>query len=151
MVFPFDLNHSPPDKSTRRRRAGGPTIWLSILLLLTECIVKAQSTGATGGGQAYSNLKPTLTLRCLLSMQGAYPGQSDGTLQQSDRSVPLLGEIRVVAFSNTPSGFAECSGQIVNISQNTALFSILLTVGGSDRRKQLPMSSAHPFLRSDLA
>src|SRR5438552_3408316 len=106
MVFPFDPHHSPPDKSTRRRRAGGATILLSILLL-TECIVKAQSTGATGGGQAYSNLKPALTLRCLLCMQGAYPGQSDGTLQQTDRSVPLIGEIRVVAFSNTPSGFAE--------------------------------------------
>ena len=132
MMFPFDPHHSPPDKSTRRRRAGGATISLSILLLLTECIVKAQSTGATGGGQAYSNLKPTLTLRCLLSMQGAYPGQSDGTLQPTDRSVPLLGEIRVVAFSNTPSGFAECSGQIVNISQNTALFSILLTNYGGN-------------------
>jgi len=74
----------------------------AVLLLVTECTVKAQSTGATGGGQAYSNIKPTLTLRFLLCLQGAYPGQSDGTLQQTDRSVPLVGEIRASLFPTRP-------------------------------------------------
>jgi len=104
----------------------------AVLLLATECSVQAQPTGATGGGLPYSNIKPTLTLRYLLCTQGAYPGQSDGTLQQSDRSVPMIGEIRAVAFSNTPSGFAECSGQIVSIAQNIALFGILLTNYGGN-------------------
>lgn len=101
-------------------------------MLLSRFATLADSTGATGDGQPYSNLKPTLTLRYLLCMQGAYPGQSDGTLLQSDRSVPMVGEIRVVAFSNTPSGFAECSGQIVGISQNLALFSIFYTNYGGN-------------------
>jgi len=104
----------------------------AVLLPVSPCALLAQSTGATGGGQPYSNIKPTLTLRYLLCMQGAYPGQSDGALLQADRSVPLIGEIRVVAFSNTPSGFAECNGQLLPISQNIALFSILGTNYGGN-------------------
>ena len=103
-----------------------------VLLLVMEVTVRAQSAGATGGGQPYSNLKPTLTLRYLLCMQGAWPGQSDGTLWQTDRSVPMVGEIRAVAFSDTPNGFAECTGQIVPISQNTALFTLFYTNYGGN-------------------
>ena len=103
-----------------------------VLLLLPEGAVRAQSTGATGGGQAYSNIKPTLTLHYVICTQGAFPSMGDGTLEQADRSVPLVGEIRAVAFSNTPSGFIECNGQIMPISQNIALFSLLNTNYGGN-------------------
>jgi microcystin-dependent protein len=43
-----------------------------------------------------------------------------------------LGEIRWVAFNFAPLGWAECNGQIMAISQNTALFSLLGTTYGGN-------------------
>lgn len=44
---------------------------------------------------------------------------------------PFLGEIRIFAFDFPPSGWAMCNGQILPISQNSALFSLLgITYGG---------------------
>jgi microcystin-dependent protein len=45
---------------------------------------------------------------------------------------PFLGEIRVFAFDFAPSGWAMCDGQLLPISQNTALFGILGTTYGGD-------------------
>ncbi len=47
---------------------------------------------------------------------------------------PFLGEIRVVGFNFAPFGWALCNGQILPISQNTALFSLLGTYYGGDGR-----------------
>ncbi|MFK4760966.1 phage tail protein [Microbacterium sp. ZW T5_45] len=38
---------------------------------------------------------------------------------------PFLGEIRRVAFPFTPIGWAPCNGQMLNIAQNQALYSLL--------------------------
>ncbi len=43
-----------------------------------------------------------------------------------------LGEIRMFAGNFAPSGWALCNGQILSISQNNALFSILGTQFGGD-------------------
>jgi microcystin-dependent protein len=45
---------------------------------------------------------------------------------------PFVGEIRVVGFNFAPSGWALCNGQLLPISQNTALFSLLGTYYGGD-------------------
>jgi microcystin-dependent protein len=45
---------------------------------------------------------------------------------------PFLGEIRVVAFDFVPPGWARCDGQLLPISQHTALFSLLGTTYGGD-------------------
>src|ERR1700720_1939645 len=45
---------------------------------------------------------------------------------------PFLGEIRMVGFNFAPSGWAFCNGQILPISQNTALFSLLGTYYGGN-------------------
>jgi microcystin-dependent protein len=45
---------------------------------------------------------------------------------------PWLGEIALVAFNFAPVGWAMCNGQILEISQNTALFSLLGTTYGGD-------------------
>ncbi len=45
---------------------------------------------------------------------------------------PFLGEIRLFAFDFPPSGWAMCNGQIIPISQNTALFSLIETTYGGD-------------------
>ena len=45
---------------------------------------------------------------------------------------PFLGEILLVGFNFAPQGYATCAGQILSISQNTALFSLLGTTYGGD-------------------
>ena len=45
---------------------------------------------------------------------------------------PFLGEIRLVGFNFAPVGWALCDGQLLPISQNTALFSLLGTQYGGD-------------------
>src|ERR1700716_2959979 len=44
----------------------------------------------------------------------------------------FLGEITLVPYSFAPRGYAFCQGQILSISQNTALFSLLGTTYGGD-------------------
>lgn len=45
---------------------------------------------------------------------------------------PFLAEIRIFPFNFAPSGWAFCDGQLMSISQNTALFSLLGTTYGGD-------------------
>ena len=45
---------------------------------------------------------------------------------------PFLGEIRIVSFGFAPKGWAECNGQALAISQNTALFALMGTTYGGD-------------------
>jgi microcystin-dependent protein len=47
-------------------------------------------------------------------------------------SDPFVAEIRVVGFNFAPTGWATCDGQILPLSQNTALFSLLGTTYGGD-------------------
>jgi microcystin-dependent protein len=49
-------------------------------------------------------------------------------------SEPFIGEIKIVGFNFAPRGWAFCSGTLLPISQNTALFSILGTTYGGDGR-----------------
>ncbi len=45
---------------------------------------------------------------------------------------PFVAEIRIFPFNFPPKGWAFCNGQILPISQNTALFSLLGTTYGGD-------------------
>ena len=45
---------------------------------------------------------------------------------------PFVAEIRIFPFNFAPTGWAFCDGQLLPISQNTALFSLLGTVYGGD-------------------
>ena len=47
-------------------------------------------------------------------------------------SDPFVAEIRIVGFNFAPTGWAQCNGQLLPISQNTALFSLLGTYYGGD-------------------
>jgi microcystin-dependent protein len=49
-------------------------------------------------------------------------------------SSPFVGEIRMMGFNLAPKGWAFCDGQLMSISQNTALFSLLGTYYGGDGR-----------------
>src|ERR1700738_1268119 len=45
---------------------------------------------------------------------------------------PFVAEIRIFPFNFAPKGWAFCDGQLLSISQNTALFSILGTTYGGN-------------------
>jgi microcystin-dependent protein len=45
---------------------------------------------------------------------------------------PFVAEIRIFPFNFAPTGWALCNGQLLPISQNTALFSLLGTTYGGD-------------------
>jgi microcystin-dependent protein len=49
-------------------------------------------------------------------------------------SEPFVGEIRMFAGNFPPRGWAYCDGQLLAISQNDALFSLLGTIYGGDGR-----------------
>ena len=57
---------------------------------------------------------------------------------------PFLGQIQIFGFNFAPRGWAFCNGQILPISQNSALFSLLGTQYGGDGR----VTFALPDLRS---
>jgi microcystin-dependent protein len=59
---------------------------------------------------------------------------------------PFVGEIRAVGFNFAPKGWALCQGQLMAISQNTALFSLLGTNYGGDGRSTFGL----PDLRGRL-
>lgn len=58
-------------------------------------------------------------------------------------SEPFLAEVRMVGFNFAPRGWAFCDGQILPISQNQSLYSLLGTTYGGDGRT----SFALPDLR----
>lgn len=45
---------------------------------------------------------------------------------------PFIGQITIVGFNYAPRGWALCNGQLMAISQNTALFSLLGTTYGGN-------------------
>lgn len=49
-------------------------------------------------------------------------------------SDPFMAEIRIFSFNYAPRGWAQCNGQLMAISQNTALFSLLGNTYGGDGR-----------------
>lgn len=61
------------------------------------------------------------------------PGRTTGPMTVTD-TTPLLGEVCLFPFNFAPAGWAQCNGQLLQISTNTALFSILGTTYGGDGR-----------------
>ena len=47
---------------------------------------------------------------------------------------PFIGQIQLFGFNFAPRGWAKCEGQLLSISQNSALFSLLGTMYGGDGR-----------------
>jgi microcystin-dependent protein len=82
-----------------------------------------------GAGRPHNNLQPFLTLNFCIATQGVMP--SSGAAP----GAPLLGEIAICAFGSPPPGWALCDGQLLQIAENQALFSLLgLNYGGDGMR-----------------
>jgi len=54
-------------------------------------------------------------------------------------SNPFVAEIRIFAGNFAPTGWALCNGQLMPISQNTALFSLLGTTYGGDGKSNFAL------------
>src|SRR5882762_11303445 len=52
---------------------------------------------------------------------------------------PFVAEIRIFPFNFAPKGWALCDGQLLPISQNTALFSLLGTTYGGDGKSNFAL------------
>lgn len=52
---------------------------------------------------------------------------------------PFVAEIRIYPFNFAPAGWAFCDGQILPLSQNTALFSLLGTTYGGDGKSNFAL------------
>src|ERR1700742_2917506 len=62
-------------------------------------------------------------------------------------SSPFVAEIRIFACNFAPTGWAQCNGQLLPISQNTALFSLLGTFYGGDGKSTFAL----PDLQGSVA
>src|SRR6266705_4571395 len=52
---------------------------------------------------------------------------------------PFVAEIRIFPFNFAPKGWAWCDGQLLPISQNTALFSLVGTIYGGDGKSNFAL------------
>ena len=81
----------------------------------------AQDTGSTGGGLAISIEQPTLAIRTMIRTQGT--------------SNDSLGQIMMYAGSFPPTtinGWQPCAGQVLNITDNPALYAAIGSAYGGD-------------------
>jgi len=62
-------------------------------------------------------------------------------------SDPFVAEIRIFPFNFAPKGWAFCDGQLLPLSQNTALFSLLGTTYGGDGKSNFAL----PDMQGNLA
>jgi microcystin-dependent protein len=83
-------------------------------------------TGYTGSDVPINNMQPSLVLNYCIALWGIYP-----TRNGID---PFVGEIGLFGNNFPPMGWATCVGQLLAITQNTALFSLLGTFYGGDGR-----------------
>jgi microcystin-dependent protein len=60
-------------------------------------------------------------------------------------SDPFLGEVETFAFGFCPLGWSTLNGQLLPISQNTALFSLLGTTYGGDGVTTFALPTAKPI------
>src|SRR5262249_6233685 len=83
-----------------------------------------------GSAQPFDNEEPSLALTYLIATDGLFPAPNGSGF--IDPITPFIGEMVAFAGDFAPKGWEVASGQLVNISQNTALFAILGTSFGGN-------------------
>ena len=85
-------------------------------------------TAATGGGQPFDTMQPSLAMSLLIATEGIFPGH--------DRALPgetVIGEVVAFAGNYAPEGsWSFADGRLLPISENEALFSLIGTTYGGD-------------------
>jgi len=81
-----------------------------------------------GGSQPHENMQPYLTLSFCIALQGYFPSMG-GTEMSAEA---FTGEVRMFGFDIAPTGWAYCDGQVLPLSTNVQLFSLLGTTYGGN-------------------
>ena len=106
----------------------------------TNWVAKSLVVAASGGNQPFSILPPYTVVNFQIALQGIFPSRNGMD--------PYIGEIMMTGYNFEVNGYAFCNGQLLSISQNTALFALLgTTYGGNgqttfglpDLRGRMPM------------
>jgi microcystin-dependent protein len=71
-----------------------------------------------------NNLQPYTVINYCIAMVGIFPSRND--------AVPFVSQIQAFPFNFAPTGWALCDGQLLAISTNTALFSLVGTIYGGN-------------------
>ncbi len=121
-MFAFHRTALAMPRSARRGRFSNAARWLESL---ESRVLLSSQTGDTGGGLPFDNQAPALPLTYCIALQGIYPSRNVS-------AEPYLGAVELFAGNFAPRGWAVCAGQLLPISQNQALFSILGTTYGGD-------------------
>ena len=110
----------------------------AVMVLASVSHIHARDSGSTGGGQTHSNWQPSLGVNHIIAVQGLYPPYDltggDGSVTLLGGVQPFIGEVSMFGGNFAPRGWAFCDGQLLSISSNEALFSILGTTYGGDGR-----------------
>jgi microcystin-dependent protein len=93
----------------------------------------AETTGFARGGQPFDNHQPSLALTQIVQDRGIYPCR-DGC-----SAATTMGMIRTFAGDFGVGGAPTANGQILGISQNTALFSLLMTTYGGNGKSNFAL------------
>ena len=95
-------------------------------------------TYKTGGGQPHTNMQPSLALNRIIALSGLFPSRNltsgDTPISALGGLEPFIGGVSLFAGNFAPRGWALTDGRLLDISQNTALFSLLGTTYGGDGR-----------------
>jgi microcystin-dependent protein len=70
-----------------------------------------------------------------IALSGIYPDRDAG----STADTPFVGELSIFPYNFVPGGYTECRGQLLPLSQNTALFSLLGTNFGGDGKSNFAL------------
>lgn len=100
----------------------------------THTLPGGGTTGVEGGGQAFSNMQPSLGLHYIIATSGFFPSRNAIINDSIAGSLPLLGQISLFAGDTAPDGWQFCDGQVLSSTDpnNVALFSIMGTTYGGD-------------------
>jgi microcystin-dependent protein len=81
------------------------------------------------------------TLSCMICL--------NPQIARAQATDPFLGEIQAFGFNFCPRGWAPLNGQIMAISQNTALFSLLGTYYGGNGTTNFALPTAKPVFAAN--
>jgi microcystin-dependent protein len=76
---------------------------------------------------------------CLPTVELLTPKSFGFFLKEIVMADPFVAEIRIFPFNFAPKGWAWCDGQLLPLSQNTALFSLLGTTYGGDGKSNFAL------------
>ena len=100
-------------------------------VVLLPALGLADVTGITGGSQPQPTIQPSLGLNYIVRTEGIFQD---------------LGEVTLFAGNFAPAGWTFANGQLLQINQNDALFSMLGTTYGGDGQSTFAL----PDLRSHV-